>query len=771
MESQFYSAGPVNVPEGLTRPRASYRRQAILAMLGLSLFMLIYLALTACFALITITHIQWLTIRFDIFTAIVAACSGLLTLFMVRSLFVVRRSGEPDGIEVTEEQQPELFHFIYQLADEVGAPRPHRVFLTPEVNAAVFYDLSLLNLIFPSRKNLIIGLGLVNVVTLGELKAVLAHEFGHFAQRSMMVGRWVYIAQQIIAHMITARGKLDGFLRALSRTDPRIAWVGWLLSLIIWSIRSLVDTLFRLVVIAERALSREMEFNADLVSVSVTGSDALINALHKLQAADQGWQTAISVAQEEASNKHRLTDLFTAQRAIMHSMRSVLNDPQYGIPPLPEEGSDPASHRVFTREMARPPEMWATHPANYDREDNAKATYVSADIDDRSPWLLFNNAEQLRHRISEDFYNPEHIGELTINDEELAVKNYFNRPSLNPCYWGSYLNRQFMRNFRSVDELLKEGTESGLSNDQLYPQELKDNLTSERNLSAEIGTLKALQSGELKPSGGVIRHRDKELQKSEIPQAIKELEEEKAVLAEKLRHHDAACHYHALQDAEKAGHGWAEYQRSLLEQLHACEHMAAAASNEHALLGNTWAVITADGKVGHFEKRRLLRTTAAIRERMQEISAAMKAMTLPAVLLNELGIDDWEEKCPVFDLPAADKHNWINWCEVGHQAIGNIAGVLNWMRNILLDELIRTEEKTKALAAGEIADDADNYAPELAVTPQQYPLLMPGDEHKLQFKLDLWNRFQLAQGIIPTLLRLLVALTIVGGTLFAGLTI
>ena len=46
--------------------------------------------------------------------------------------------------------------------------------MSARVNAAVFYDLSILNFIFPSRKNLEIGLALVNVLTLSELKAVLA---------------------------------------------------------------------------------------------------------------------------------------------------------------------------------------------------------------------------------------------------------------------------------------------------------------------------------------------------------------------------------------------------------------------------------------------------------------------------------------------------------------------------------------------------------------------------------------------------------------------
>src|SRR5262245_33239097 len=117
----------------------------------------------------------------------------------------------------------------------------------------------------PPKKNLEIGLGLVNSLTLGEFRAVLAHEFGHFAQRAMAVGRWVYIAQQIAAHLVARRDKLDGFLNGLSRVDLRVAWIGWLMRLIVWSIRSIVESAFSLVVLLQRALSREMELQADLV--------------------------------------------------------------------------------------------------------------------------------------------------------------------------------------------------------------------------------------------------------------------------------------------------------------------------------------------------------------------------------------------------------------------------------------------------------------------------------------------------------------------------
>src|SRR5207245_1204659 len=93
----------------------------------------------------------------------------------------------------------------------------YKVYLSARVNAAVFYDLSLLNLLLPSRKNLEIGLGLVNVLTLGELRAVLAHEFGHFAQRSMAVGRWVYVAHQITAQPVARRDRALNFAQGETR--------------------------------------------------------------------------------------------------------------------------------------------------------------------------------------------------------------------------------------------------------------------------------------------------------------------------------------------------------------------------------------------------------------------------------------------------------------------------------------------------------------------------------------------------------------------------
>jgi Zn-dependent protease with chaperone function len=235
---------PSHIPSDLTGPNQAHKRNLWLTVLGLVLFVLVYLSLSGWFA--------WASYSFlrhgftgnggDFYSWIAGIGSGLISLFMIKALFFVKKGSLGNEYEITEKDQPQLFRFLHQLADETGAPRPHRVFLSPQVNACVFYDLSILNFFFPSKKNLEIGLALVNVLSVSELKAVLAHEFGHFAQKSMAVGNWVYIAQQIAAHLIARRDALDDFLRSVSRFDIRVAWIGWILRLVIWSLRSALES-------------------------------------------------------------------------------------------------------------------------------------------------------------------------------------------------------------------------------------------------------------------------------------------------------------------------------------------------------------------------------------------------------------------------------------------------------------------------------------------------------------------------------------------------
>jgi Zn-dependent protease with chaperone function len=763
-----YPRGPAAVPQNFTQATSSYRVHAWLALAGLAAFVLLYFALAGWF---TWTAWRLLAGAIDggenaLWGFVAGLSAAFLAVFMLKALFFVKHSYEIDDLEITPQDQPKLFEFLRRLADDAGAPRAHRVFLSPRVNAAVFYDLSILNLVFPTKKNLEIGLPLVNVLTLGELKAVLAHEFGHFAQRSMAVGRWVYIGQQIAAQIIGRRDALDKFLRGLSSTDVRIAWVGWILSLTVWSIRALTETVFRLVLLAQRALSREMEFQADLVSVSLTGSDALIHALHKLAAAEQSWDRAVGFASTEAGAGRGVTDLFALQSLVTDRIRGILGDPSYGKPaPVPKERPD--THRLFATAIAQAPRMWATHPSNNEREENAKRTYISAPLDDRSAWELFDGAAALRERMSSHVFRNAKTELVPLEESQQRLEADYDRPYLDRRYRGAYLGRAVTLHAATVAELYEAKAEdSRVGNlDSLYPEPLGVELKRLRDMQDERAALQALRDGFLQAPGGIIRHRGRELRRRDLPKAIEKVDEEVKEAEAGVRAHDRRCRSAHLQVAQTLGAGWPEYLAGLLAALHYAEHAEADVRDAHGAFANVFSIVTADNRVSASELKRLLAAGVELHAALERVFVQASAIRLDRTLLNRLSVDQWSAALEEFKLQPPSEANVSAWVGAIDGWVGSATASLSKLRFAVLDQLLLAERQVAKLAHAKLQPTA---APEPSLMPPSYAVLVPGKERARQKRLGLWDRFQTADGAWATAARLAVAGGIVAAVVGVG---
>lgn len=764
-----YPAGPATVPDSLTKPTRAYKHKAWLAMAGLAAFVTLYLFLAGWFLFTAYRMLSGALAggKGALVGGLIGLCAGFLAVFMLKALFFIKHGSKSDDIEITPAQQPRLFQFLHRLADEAGAPRPHRVYLSPRVNAAVFYDLSILNFFFPSRKNLEIGLALVNVLTLGELKAVCAHEFGHFAQRSMAVGRWVYMAQQIAAHIVAKRDALDKLLRGLSNVDIRIAWIGWILTLIVWSIRSLMETAFRVVVLAQRALSREMEMQADLVAVSLTGSDSLIHALHRLQAADEAWERAVNFARGELAKGRAVQDVFAIQTRIIERTGSILNKPDYGqAPPLPAQ--QPAVHRVFKAELAQPPRMWATHPLNHEREDNAKRVYIPAPLDDRSAWDLFDNAQALREQVSATA-----IGagpDAVVEPAEAAIKTLdeqYHRESLSRAYRGAYLWRSVVRSAERAADLYESLPDPALAGTlaSLYPESLAGELEQLHGLEREKSMLEALRDGVFTAPNGIIRHRGKALQRRELPHAIDQLRDEIAAVQARVNQHDRRVRSAHRAAAAGLGGGWEAYLVGLARTLHYADHSEADLRDVRAVLGNVVTVETAGGRVSSGGVKRVLKAANDVQQALDRVFAHSEQVVPDASLLQRMGVAGWQEALGTFKLVPPTKENINDWLNALDSWIDQAADALAALRTAALDQLLTSEaEVARHHRQGSAAPAAS--AP--SRVPADYPTLVPGAERKLQTRLGWWARFQTADGLVPEIARLVVAGAIVGAVLGLG---
>jgi len=769
--NNVYPPGPASIPENLTAATPRYKRHAWIAVAALLLFAFVYVGLAAWFC-----WQAWHMLasglgggEHAVLGFMLGIPSAFLAAFMVKGLFFVKQGSQSTDIELNAEDEPALFEFLYKLADQAQAPRPHRVYASAAVNAAVFYDLSIVNFLFPSRKNLEIGLALVNVLTLGELKAVLAHEFGHFAQRSMAVGRWVYIAQQIAAHMVARRDGFDRVLAGLARFDIRVAWIGWLLSLIVWSIRSLIELSFRLLLLAQRALAREMEMQADLVAVSLTGSDALMHALHKMSAADDAWARTIVFANREYGKGRQIPDLLTIQSRVIDHLRVAYDDLQYGRSPQPSE-REPAAHRVFKVDFARPPQMWSTHPLNHEREQNAKKTYVAAPLDNRSAWVVFSDARALRARVSAAM-SSQTRQDVTLQSDQQAIESLdqeYRKEFLNRFYRSAYLGRSVVRHAAKVSDLYENF--APLPADALallYPPELSAELEALRELQRETAMLKAILDGAMQAAGSATRYRGRELRRKDLPAAIAEAEQELSALENKILAHDRLCRSAHLQAARQAGGGWDSTLKSLLGLMHYADHSAADLRDTQAVTANVYQVVTAGGKLNKEKFKRLLSSCDGLYACLAAAYANAAKVVPSAAVLQRMEIEDWRSHFGEFKFAAPTDKNINDWLNNVDSWINAALAGFHLLYEAALGELLKTEALlAKAARAPEARLEA---APPPAEFPADYPVLVPGSERPKQKKLDWRSRFQRADGALATIGKLAAAATLVAAVLIFGM--
>ena len=110
------------------------------------------------------------------------AFAAAFVIYLIKPLFSFKKNLNKERVAVSRKDCPKLFALIESLSNSTGFRMPRHVYLTTAVNACVFYNTGFWSIFLPVRKNLEIGLGLFNSTSIQEVKAVLAHEFGHLIQ-------------------------------------------------------------------------------------------------------------------------------------------------------------------------------------------------------------------------------------------------------------------------------------------------------------------------------------------------------------------------------------------------------------------------------------------------------------------------------------------------------------------------------------------------------------------------------------------------------------
>jgi Zn-dependent protease with chaperone function len=192
-----------------------------------------------------------------------ALLAGPVVLAIAYGVFFRTREGPPHGMVLSEEDQPRLWALAREVA-ALGSTRDvDEIRLAPEVNASVSDSSTWLGLRRGTRR-MFVGAPLLVALDESQVRAVLAHEFGHYSGRHTTLVRITYRGAESIRRILSQLG----------RRNP---------------VALLLRFYGQLYFAISRSVNRRQELEADQLGVQVAGAGAMASALLEIRPTAGAW--------------------------------------------------------------------------------------------------------------------------------------------------------------------------------------------------------------------------------------------------------------------------------------------------------------------------------------------------------------------------------------------------------------------------------------------------------------------------------------------------
>ncbi|MFE6834656.1 M48 family metalloprotease [Streptomyces sp. NPDC057705] len=296
--------------------------------------------------------------------------SGVLAIPIVRGMFMLRtpKSEPPAGITVTvsEDQEPALWEAVRDIARQVGTRAPDEIVLIEDVNAAVSEESSLLGL-RPGTRRLYLGLPLMMGLDEMQLRAVLAHEMGHYANfdtrltpliargRAQLIRTVAYFHERSATKQAKERERQEKHAakrRAKGRRATTVETPG--LGATYRGMAKIYTAYGNFYMRATLSAARRQELAADLASVQVAGRDSAASALRELNAlgsAHAFYMNAYATLGVDAGLLPRPGQVFGGLRRLLDARSTELDELRQELSTEPTSPYD--SHPALAERVAR----------------------------------------------------------------------------------------------------------------------------------------------------------------------------------------------------------------------------------------------------------------------------------------------------------------------------------------------------------------------------------------------------------------------------------
>ena len=347
-------------PPGVRRLRAVYR--TILSLAGL--YWYISLPFVAALVLAVSGSVIYgflMAGRIPIKITAILVIGVLVTLYaLVRSLFVRVREDSDPGRRLPEADAPGLWRMVREVARDLGTRPVDEIWLTPHTEVAVFERGSLRERTRDrARRALIVGTAILDGFDRNALRAVLAHEYGHFSHRDTAGGD---VALRV-------RGGMFRFALALAQSGYAVWWN------LAFQFLRVYDFIFRRI---SHGATRLQEVLADRVAIRRYGLDAFQAGLtHVIRRG----------AEFEHAANAEIVEAIASQRAMANL---------YTLPKATAADAGGEIEQQITARMNAPTSEDDTHPSPRDRFRLGSRIRSTVAVRDGGPvWELFRDPEAL----------------------------------------------------------------------------------------------------------------------------------------------------------------------------------------------------------------------------------------------------------------------------------------------------------------------------------------------------------------------------------------
>jgi len=524
-----------------------FKAQTAKAILSIILFSLIYillLFLAICLTVLCICLAFLLVTTIPAFYSIIlgigfGSLGVLILVYLVKFIFKRNKVDRSHLYEITNKDEPEFFKLIEEIVIEVDTSFPKKVYLSSDVNAAVFYDSSFLSMFLPIKKNLQVGLGLVNAVTKAELKAILSHEFGHFSQKTMKVGSYVYTVNHIIFNMLYDNDSYDKLVTGWARLGQFFSIFVLLAEKIIRVIQWVLKKMYEIVNKSYLGLSREMEFQADEIAASVTGCEPLKTSLLRLSLADYSFNNVLSFYNEKIENNLKSDNLYKEHIYVMECTAKDNNIPS--INNFPNVTKEELNR--FNKSKLVIKNQWASHPSIKERIERLERNNFKIDQNANEPANnIFVDIEETQKKITNEIFKAvEYKGEaVSISFDEfkseyksILLKNSF------PKIYNGYYN---CKNPMAFDLNTKNDADNKKLIEYLFSDKKVELVYTALALQEDIEVLKQIDSKDV-VDVKTFDYDGEKYKKKECKNLQAKLENELEIVNNKIKENDIEIYY------------------------------------------------------------------------------------------------------------------------------------------------------------------------------------------------------------------------------------